>query len=225
METVTYSTIKYISTKLLDQFIAQEGYGCLKRLFCPNKKYQIRLIKVIYKTIDGFNKKYPIDKNQLNKVPFYHSQILFEELNKYVLLKKNEDIGSLKEKFKQNPNIIIPTDEEIKEFYNLFIHEIEHDEELKKLFIEDNYKYEIYNISSIVEKIYKSIDFLPGDKWFEKQCKKSINDLGERYTQELNVDLGISDNFEAIGRTEKFNIKIYDRKIQLDLFYALSLLT
>jgi len=69
------------------------------------KSSEFRLIKVIYKTIDGFNKKYPIDKNQLNKVPFYHSQILFEELNKYVLLKKNEDIGSLKEKFKQNPNI------------------------------------------------------------------------------------------------------------------------
>ena len=210
MDPLTVTLIEYVSTKLLDQFIAQEGYGWLKRLFIPKKKYQTKLVEVIYKTIDEFEKINLIDNNVTDKFPFYHSQILFEEFNKYILFKKFETITTLKEKLKQNPNIIIPTDEEINEFYKIFIHKIEQDKELKKLFIKENYQEEIFNISNIIKRIYNRIGFLPGNKWFEIQCNRSIDDLGKRYTPELNIELNISDNFEAIGRTQRFEKKILE---------------
>ena len=208
MEPIAIVVITYISTKLLDQFIAQEGYGWLKRLFFPKKKYQTKLAEIIYKTIDEFEKTHPIDNNITDKFPFYHSQILFEEFNKYILFKKFKTITTLKEKLKHNPNVIIPTEEEIKEFYLLFLKNIEQDNKKKRLFIKENFQKEIFNISEIVTKIYSLICFLPSDKWFENQCKISIDDLGKRYTPELNVDLEISDNFESLGRTERFEQKL-----------------
>lgn len=211
MNPLTITIATYVATKFLDQFIADEGYGRLKKFLFPKKKYKTKLVEVIYKTIDEFEKKQIHDSYEpTNKFPFYHSQILFEEFNKYVLFKRFEDIENLKEKFKLNPNIIIPTDEEIKEFYEIFLNQIEQNKELKKLFIKENYQGEIFNISNIVEKIYTLIGFLPSDKWFTKQCKISIDDLDKRYTPELNIDLEISDNFEAIGRTERFKKKVLE---------------
>ena len=207
MEPLTI-VITYVSLKLLDQLIADQGYGWLKRLFFPKRKYQNELVRVIYKTIDEYEKKYPINNNLNGKFPFYHSYILFEEFNKYMLFKKFDTVATIKEKFKQNPNILIPTDEEINNFYKIFIKQIERNKRLKKLFIKENYQEEIFNISNILKKIYDQIGFLPGEKWFEKQCKISIDDLGKRYTPELNVDLEISDNFESLGRTEKFEQKL-----------------
>ena len=96
MEPIAIVVITYISTKLLDQFIAQEGYSWLKRLIFPKKKYQTKLAEVINKTIDEFEKTHPIDNNITNKFPFYHSQILFEEFNKYILFKKFKTITTLK---------------------------------------------------------------------------------------------------------------------------------
>ena len=79
MEPISLGIIAHI---FIDQFIAEEGYGRLKKLFFPAKKYKNQLIKIIYKTIEEFESVNPIT-NSGNKFPFYHSQILFDELNKF----------------------------------------------------------------------------------------------------------------------------------------------
>lgn len=199
--------IIYVSTKLLDQLIADQGYGWLKRFFFPRKKYKNELISTIYSTIDDFEKRYPIDNKNKSKFPFYHSQILLEEFSKYILFQKLDNAIDIKEKFKQNPNIIIPTDEELIAFYTVFLNKVSENKTLKKLFIVENYQEEVFNISKKLNNIYSLLGFLPGDKWFEKQCKRSIDDLGKRYTPELNLELEISDIFESIGKTERFKNK------------------
>lgn len=46
------------------------------------------------------------------------------------------------------------------------------------------------------------------DEWFEEHCKEAIANLGHRYTPELNVELKISNVFNAISRNGKFRNEI-----------------
>lgn len=44
--------------------------------------------------------------------------------------------------------------------------------------------------------------------WFENQNKLAIADLDKRYTPEINVELDILENFDALSRNEKFKNKV-----------------
>lgn len=48
------------------------------------------------------------------------------------------------------------------------------------------------------------------DQWFQKQNEHAIADLGPRYTPEINVELEIAENFDAISRNKNFRIKFND---------------
>src|SRR5699024_6111506 len=129
------------------------------------------------------------------KFPFYHSQILFEELNNYVLFKTSLSDEDLLGKFEENPHILIPSKEELNTFYSLFVNNINNDKELEDLFIEENYKAKIFdihnslnNLDKKIKRIEKSITFNPNKKWFIKQNQSAIHDLGERYTPKVNFE-------------------------------------
>lgn len=222
MEPVSITIITYVSLKFVDQFIKEEGYGRLKKFFFPTKKYQNRLVKIIYETVEEFEKKNPTETAS-NKFPFYHSQILFDELNKYILFNNSQtDYGSVIELLKTNSNILIPRTNELEAFYGIFTKKINNDSKLKKLFIEENYKAKIFDlgesinsierkldtISSTVQTLHSETTFQPNQDWFKEQCKSSIDDLGKRYTPELNVKLELSEIFEGLGRTEQFKRKV-----------------
>lgn len=152
--------------KLLD-----EAYGCIKRFFFPKKKYINRLTQIIYKTIEEFEKEQS-QKREIGKFPFYHSQILFEKLTKYVLFKKEEiDIDLLIREFNKNPNIVIPTGEELNSFYKLFYANLSKDEELKKLFTEENFQTEIFKIS---QKLCEVLKLLNDNNKMIKEMHNSI---------------------------------------------------
>lgn len=152
--------------KLLD-----EAYGCIKRFFFPKKKYINRLTQIIYKTIEEFEKEQS-QKREIGKFPFYHSQILFEKLTKYVLFKKEEiDIDLLIREFNKNPNIVIPTEEELNSFYKLFYANLSKDEELKKLFTEENFQTEIFKIS---QKLCEVLKLLNDNNKMIKEMHNSI---------------------------------------------------
>ena len=142
MEPISIVTaiITYVSLGFVDQFIEEEGYGRLKRFFFPTKKYKNRLIKIIYETIDEFEKTNQIESVS-NKLPFYHSQVLFDELNKYILFDNSQtDYSSVIELLHTNPNILIPSVSELEVFYGIFTDKINNDNKLKRLFIKENYK-------------------------------------------------------------------------------------
>ncbi|MFN3782302.1 MAG: AVAST type 2 anti-phage system protein Avs2 [Spirosomataceae bacterium] len=64
------------------------------------------------------------------------------------------------------------------------------------------------DIDDKIEGIKSELTFQPNQDWFKEQCKSSIDDLGKRYTPELNVKLEISEIFEGLGRTEQFKRKL-----------------
>lgn len=226
MEPVSMAIITYVSLKFVDQFLKEEGYGRLKKLFFPEKKYKNHLIKIIRETIKEHAEFYPYTTND-NKFPFYHSQILFEELNKYLLFKTQAPNSNvIIEKFSKNTNIIIPTNEELNQFYYLFSSKIKEDNKLKFLFIDENYKSKIFELSQDLKRIESKIDlvdkkvtsiqsaliFIPDSNWFNNQCTLSILDLGKRYTSKLNFELEISKIFDGLGRTLDFK-KIITKQV------------
>ena len=221
MEPVSTTLITYISSKLIEQFLKEEGYGRIKKWIFPQKKYREELISVIYDSIAEHEKHFPYDK-QGSKFPFYHSQILFEELNKHVLFSSQYSNKEIINKLRGNPNIIIPTTSELNSVYNTFTRKINENITLKKLFIDENYKmriFDIYESIKSIEGIVLSIQgqlFIKLDQdWFNRQCKASIHDLGNRYTPELNFELEVSEIFDGLGRTEKFKKNFIGRYNQL----------
>ncbi|MDM1680770.1 ATP-binding protein [Myroides odoratimimus] len=222
MNPVLVSIVVYVSSRFIDQFLQEEGYGKIKAFFFPKKTYQRRLIKIIHETIDDFEKK-ELKKITFGKIYFYHSQVLFEELNKCILFNNLEtDYNSLILLLKSNSNIIVPDISELKEFYDIFVNKMKNDKQLKKLFIEENYKIKIFQLAENINNLERKIDeqslviqefrsettFQPDQNWFIEQCKSSIYDLGKRYTSELNVKLEVSEIFEGLGRTEQFKKKV-----------------
>ncbi|MBE0392204.1 AVAST type 2 anti-phage system protein Avs2 [Flavobacterium sp. PL002] len=214
--------LAYVSLKFIDQFIKEEGYGRVRKFFFPSKSYQNRLIKIISETIDEFKAKNLIEITH-PKFPFYHSKILFDELNKYILFNNSQtDYSSVIELLKNNSNILIPSTSELEMFYGIFKGKINNDNKLKELFIEENYKTKIFDlgeslnnierkidiISSMVQTLHSETIFQPDQHWLNEQCESSIDDLGKRYTPELNVKLEVSEIFEGLGRTEEFKRKI-----------------
>lgn len=208
---IVASLLLYVSGQIIDEFIGNEGYGFIRRLLFPKTKY-INLLRI---TISESVKEYEINcetdlDNQ--KIQFYQSQIFFSELCKHVLFSRNNHYDSLIESFKSNPNIVIPTQEELIDFFSIFIYKINHNEQLKKLFIDENYKsrifeidIEIKNISQNILSIERIVNPEFTKEWFTKQCSDAILDLGKRYTPELNFELEVAEIFEGIGRTSLFS--------------------
>lgn len=98
------TTVVYIATKLVDQFISQEAYGWIKKALFPKKNYVNRLSQLIEETTIEFEMIFPEENN---KVPFYQSQPLFEILNEHILFKelpnKEELLKSLENTLTSHP--------------------------------------------------------------------------------------------------------------------------
>ncbi len=151
MDPVSVFTITYVATKCYDQFIKEEAYGRLKKFFFPEKKYKNQLANIICKTIEEFEQKHPYD-NPNGDFPFYHSQIFFEYLTLYVLFKKGT-LHEIKGEFNKLPKIIQHTQKDLEDFYSLFSEKINADKVLNKLFIDENYKNQIFDISKAIEEV------------------------------------------------------------------------
>ncbi len=214
MDPVSITIITYVSLKFINKFIAEEGYGRIKKWLFPKNNYCKQLTKVIYETIDSYEKQFSYDTKGY-KFPFYHSEIIFEELNNYILFKPLNSSEDVIRKLKTNTNIIIPSKEELSSFYNLFVEKINSDKSLSDLYIDENFKTKIFDIYKTVKNIENKIDtidelltFKPTNNWFTKQCNSSILDLGNRYTPEINFELEISSIFEGLGKTDVFKKKM-----------------
>ena len=115
------SIISCVALRIIDQFIQEEGYGWLKKLFFPKKTYKKRLAEIIYETINEFECSHSYDTSD-NKFPFYHSEVLFTELNKYILFNNQKiNIDEIKQSLSENSNIILPNEDELNSFYELFV--------------------------------------------------------------------------------------------------------
>lgn len=149
--------VLYLVGQLID-FSTQKGIEKIVQKVIPKERYETELTKTIYDTIDEFEKKYPAPKNR-SKFPFYHSQILLEYYSMYILFdEKRHSNETLKKELATNTNIIEPSSEQLECFYELFKTKADSNAYLKKLFVEENYKNRIFDISENLEAIDKKID-------------------------------------------------------------------
>lgn len=91
-----------------------------------------------------------------------------------------------------------------------------------KKFAKDTYgrdiEFEYWGSSELITRLGKDENvglksFFFGDidlsnDWFENQNKHAIADLDKRYTPEINVELDILENFDALSRNDRFKNKI-----------------
>ncbi|WP_439840289.1 AVAST type 2 anti-phage system protein Avs2 [Aeromonas veronii] len=205
----------YVATKLIDQFISEEGYGWLKRIFIHKQKYVDRLYLLIEETAMEFELSHPAEKD---KIPFYQTRFLFEKLNDYFLSKSLPNKNDLLEEFNKHPNVTPPSKEDIDDFYSILSSKINNCAELKKLHIEDNYKEKIFDIGDalvelklLVKSLDNKLSFTLNKNWLNEKCTNAIADLGGRYTPKLNLRLEISNIFEGAGRTETLSSQAYNK--------------
>lgn len=153
--------------------------GIDKQLKIKNiEAFSQHLNTVISKSIDLFEEKYPITEVD-GKIKFYNSQILLEELLKFRLFtNKGYEITEeiIKVAFNKNPNIIKPTEKQLKSFFEIFDSFIRSDELLKHLEIEAFHKTAIFDILSKVEGIYN---------FLENQFIEVIGLLEEKYRSDI----------------------------------------
>ncbi len=157
VELATSTAVSYLVGQIID-FTTQKGIEKISQKVFPKDSYGKELTGIIYKTIEEFEKKYSVNKEG-NKFPFYHSQILLEHYSMYVLFdEKKHSNETLKNELKTNSNIIEPNNEQLECFYELFKTNANSNEYLKKLFVEENYKTRIFDISKNLQIIDKKID-------------------------------------------------------------------
>lgn len=199
----------YVATKFVDQFISQEGYGWFRKMLFPKQRYVDRLYQLIQETATSFEVEYPIESD---KIPFYHSQPLFDVLNEYILFKELPDKTELLNKFGDYPNILPPTQNQLERFYAILTLKINSCKTLKNLHIEETYKEKIFDISDeliqiklVLRSIDEKLTFHLSDDWLNEKSRQAIADLGGRYTPELNVKLEIAKIFDGLGRTNNFS--------------------
>lgn len=206
--------VAYVSDKILEHFIQEVWYRRIWYSIFPPKKYRVRLIEVIMKTIQEYEEKFPYNPAD-GHYPFYQSEICFNFLCNFILYKKGS-IEEIRGEFKKFPKIRIPTNDELLHFYSFFKDQVDRDMVLKELFVEENYKAEIFAVSQgllhVSEKIESIHDILQEQKTFwdnerlmadkiiqalsvqvQRQLSKQSN--SEKYLRDTFVETGIQKDF------------------------------
>ena len=204
----------YAAQKIVDQFISQEGYGWFSKMLFPKQRYVDRLYQLIEETATEFEVECPIESD---RIPFYHSQLLFDVLNEYIIFTEFLDKAELLNNFSDYPSILPPTQNQLDIFYEIFFLKINNCKTLKNLHIEETYKEKIFyisdeiiNIKLLLRSIDEKLTFHLSNDWLNEKNRQAIADLGGRYTPKLNVKLDIAKVFEGLGRTQEF----------FDMFYS-----
>lgn len=173
MEPISITVATYVATKLIDQFISQEGYSWIKKALFPTEKYVDRLYQLIEETAIEFEETYPVESGA---IPFYHSKPLFEMLNEYILFKEFPDKEMLLDKFKEYPSVTPPTQQQLSLFYGMLSLKINNCSKLKKLHIEETYKEKIFDINEeliqiklVLRSIDEKLTFHLSDDWLNEK--------------------------------------------------------
>ncbi|MDY0143106.1 MAG: ATP-binding protein [Bacteroidales bacterium] len=204
LEILGIVTLSKIIDKLADTFFDFSVQKLLdigiSKVF-PKDSYKNELISIIYKTIEEFEKKNPAIKDG-NKFPFYHSQILLEHYSMYVLFNEEKHSKTdLQKELNTNPNIIEPNKEQLESFYELFKTNANSNEYLKKLFVEENYKERIFDISKNLQVIDKKLDSVL-DSLKKLETLKSA-----KAKFKVNADMFVLPSFELLEADYYFFLK------------------
>lgn len=178
MGLITFAAIKGITTiwdkvveHKLDKNI-ESGFN-----FLSKQVYVERLTELTYKFVSEYESEKNIDSSTANGIPFYHAAVLYDELRKFRLFNKSTDYRISTDIFLSNKNIIIPAQEDLDIFIQKFEAVIQNDEKLKGLFVEENYKKEIFDISNKSSEIISKLEDVQGriDNLIDKEKIIKVN--------------------------------------------------
>lgn len=145
-----------IATFLSSQIVGYALNNGLDHVFKKNPKtYKLALKEILEITLTEYEDQFPID-DESGKFPFYHSQIIVEELLLYRFFKANEfllDEDRLIKELSTNPNIIAPTKVQIEHFLRILEDKIRKDDDLRELAIKEDYKAEIFEIAETLNNV------------------------------------------------------------------------
>ena len=142
----------YVADKIIGKIVTESTFPIIKNIFFPKKKHSRRLATLIDKTINHFKQLNQFGTSD-GKFKFYDSEIIFSELTQHILFKTDYDISKIKSELEKNPNILIPSDKELSEFFNYFVELCKNDSKLSELYIQEHYRQEIFNISSEISLV------------------------------------------------------------------------
>ncbi|GEM_PF-1398072 len=150
-------------TALIAETIAKSviSFGITKGITALSKNkesYSGRLTKIINLTIDDYKKQHS-KSDQGVSFEFYDSQLFVDSILKFSLFDKSSDFNpeQIKTELFRNPEIIIPSNDDINSFLTILYKHIDSDEKLKILFFLENYQEEIFRTAN---KIADTIDIL-----------------------------------------------------------------
>ena len=150
---ITIATIGSLVKKNLAGYLIQKG---IKKILENDQEFENKLESVIDKTILEYSRQYPeLDLN--GKHSFYKSQIIIDELLKYRIMSGDLDEDRIIEIIRLDKKVY-PTDKKkVDKFIELFIKNIELDNDLRKLEINATYKEEIFKIGPQLKNLENEV--------------------------------------------------------------------
>ena len=204
-------------------FIIQQiaSYGINKGidLVTNNRNnFEDRLSKVIQKTIEEFKKKCKIPET-LDKIPFYSSETIVEELLKFRLFSNHHyklEEGKIQDALLNNPKIIRPTREQIQNFLQIFSDKVREDDLLKQLEIDKNYKETVFQVLDVVvetrdilQSQFREMASLLEDEYKKEIafCEENLANLKPKTALEylLALETRINENYKHVSSKLKSN--------------------
>ncbi len=169
--------------------------------------FEARITEVINKTIDQLAKDYPKNK-QHGKHYFFESQMFMEALLKYRLFGVEHNDFSLEDFSKviqKDENIILPNEKELTSFFTTLDVNIKGDEKLKTIFVEDNYKEEIFKLADLLKSISQKLNVIE-DKTdrIDKKADKILEVVTPNGTlpKELTANINRIPKRKIVGRVD-----------------------
>lgn len=199
LESIATKLVISLSSELITNGVAS---------FNSQNEYQKELQKIINDTLSTYEHKYP--SIETNKIPFYTSQTIVDELLKFRFSKKIS-IQKIQKALHDDKRILIPSESEIRLFLEMFDEQIAKSKKLRQLNLENNYKEEIFNISDQFLDLKNTVLLFIDEIKRELAHRNDTQSLIEEWSQQLEEIKGDIQNFKpktALERLENIDKRI-----------------
>lgn len=187
VSTISVMAASFIANNLIDKgkdFLVDKGMDKIYNLLTSDRQTFIgRLEKVINDTIDDFKLRY--GHNPDDGLQFYQSETLFQEILSMPFLGKC-DSKKVMDVIVSDERIAPPSYEDVYRFLEMLFGKIKTDDKLKDLYVNENYKKEIFTLSNLLLKINTSLEESRAES---KRMENSLNDLESKIDKLNNTYL------------------------------------
>ena len=164
-------------------------------------EFQKELTLVIYSTTEDYKQKYP-HEDEGGKYSFIKSSAVLEALLKSSFIEKTSE-GSLANVINQEPNVYPPSTDQLKYFIHRLEENISGSKGLKHLYIQENFKDEIYNISNKLNSFHEKMENVTNSlKDLPNELIAKLHSEYHRQVQEIRNDLEDFQIKSALRRLE-----------------------